>query len=45
MLKVLSSELGNLTIHSNILISIIPSFEDETRALASIRPQGCFAKP
>ncbi len=27
------------------LLEIIPSFEDETKALASFRPQGCFAKP
>jgi len=27
------------------LLEIIPSFEDETRALASFRPLGYFAKP
>jgi anti-sigma B factor antagonist len=27
------------------LLEIIPSFEDETQALASFRPQGYFAKP
>ena len=27
------------------LLNLIPSFEDETQALASFRPQGHFAKP
>ena len=27
------------------LLNVIPSFEDETQALASFRPQGHFAKP
>ena len=27
------------------LLEIIPSFEDETKALASFRPQGYFAEP
>jgi anti-anti-sigma factor len=27
------------------LLEMIPSFEDETQALASFRPQGYFAKP
>ena len=27
------------------LLDVIPSFEDETQALASFRPQGHFAKP
>jgi len=27
------------------LLNLIPSFEDETQALASFRPLGHFAKP
>jgi len=45
-LKLLRPEGRVLEVFKELhLLEIIPSFEDETQALASLRPQGYFAKP